>query len=51
MEVSGEKKYDLEDENGPYRLKLVEEMSARGMRGRETMVFPIKGISPRTGYQ
>jgi adenine-specific DNA-methyltransferase len=51
LEVSGEKKYDLEDEKGPYRLKLVEEMSARGMRGRETMVFPIKGISPRVGYQ
>lgn len=51
LEVSGEKKYDLEDDKGPYRLKLVEEMSARGMRGRETMVFPIKGISPREGYQ
>ncbi len=51
LEVSGEKIYDLEDEKGLYRLKLVEEMSALGMRGRETMVFPIEDITPRKGYQ
>ncbi len=51
LEVSGEKIYDLQDDRGLYRLKLVEEMSASGMRGRPTMIFPIEGISPRDGYQ
>lgn len=51
LEVSGEKNYDLQDEKGLYRLKVVEEMSARGMRGRQTMVFPIEGIIPRDGFQ
>lgn len=51
LEVSGEKVYDKEDKKGLYRLKHVEEMSAVGMRGRQTMVFEIKGISPRKGYQ
>jgi adenine-specific DNA-methyltransferase len=51
LEVGGEKVYDLEDEKGLYRLKLIEEMSALGMRGRETMVFSIEGIKPRRGYQ
>lgn len=51
LEVSGEKNYDLQDEKGLYRLKVVEEMSARGMRGRQTMVFPIEGIMPRDGFQ
>lgn len=51
LEVSGEKVYDLEDKKGLYRLKHVEEMSAVGMRGRQTMVFDINGISPRSGYQ
>lgn len=51
LEISGEKNYDLHDEKGSYRLKLVEEMSARGMRGRQTMIFPIEGITPRDGFQ
>ncbi len=51
LEVSGEKVYDLEDKKGLYRLKHVEEMSAVGMRGRQTMVFDINGVSPRKGYQ
>jgi len=51
LEVFGEKKYGLQDDRGLYRLKLIEEMSARGMRGRQTMIFPIKGIKPRNGYQ
>lgn len=51
LEVSGEKVYDLEDKKGLYRLKHVEEMSATGMRGRQTMVFEINGVSPRKGYQ
>ena len=32
LEVTGTKSYDLEDSNGKYRLKVVEEMSAVGMR-------------------
>jgi len=51
LEVVGEKVYDLQDERGLYRLKLIEEMSARGMRGRPTMIFNIEGIMPRKGYQ
>lgn len=51
LEVSGEKNYDLQDKKGLFRLKVVEEMSARGMRGRQTMVFPIEGIMPRDGFQ
>lgn len=51
LEASGEQKYDLQDKEGLYREKKLEEMSARGIRGRKTMVFPIKGISPREGFQ
>lgn len=51
LELSGEKTYDKEDNNGKYRLKLVEEMSSYGMRGRQTMIFPIKGVEPREGFQ
>ena len=46
LEVTGEKVYNLSDERGSYREKVVEEMSALGMRGRTTMIFPIKGIKP-----
>jgi adenine-specific DNA-methyltransferase len=51
LEVTGEKDYDLADSKGKYREKVVEEMSSLGMRGRETMIFPIKGISPGKGKQ
>lgn len=51
LEITGTKTYPLSDEKGDYRLKVVEEMSATGMRGRQTMVFPIKGVQPRDGYQ
>lgn len=51
LEISGEKEYDLQDDKGLYRLKLIEEMSARGMRSRQTMIFPINGITPRDGFQ
>ncbi|MCX6757622.1 MAG: site-specific DNA-methyltransferase [Candidatus Nomurabacteria bacterium] len=51
LEVSGEKSYDLKDKNGIYRLKVVEEMSAFGMRSRQTMIYPIMGIMPKTGNQ
>jgi adenine-specific DNA-methyltransferase len=51
LEVTGEKVYDLQDEKGFYRLKVVEEMSIQGMRGRQSMIFDINGVSPREGYQ
>lgn len=51
LEESGEKKYELEDNKGLYRLKKVEEMSAKGMRGRKTMIYPIMDVLPRDGYQ
>lgn len=51
LEVSGEKEYDLKDDKGIYRLKIVEEMSAWGMRGRQTMIFPIHGVMPKDGKQ
>jgi adenine-specific DNA-methyltransferase len=51
LEVNGKKEYDLEDERGKYRLKIVEEMSAWGMRGRQTMIFPIHGVMPKEGKQ
>jgi adenine specific DNA methylase Mod len=48
---SGEKKYEIEDENGIYREKRLEEMSSVGMRGRKTMIFPILGILPSENKQ
>ena len=52
LEVTGENVYDKTDESGrPYRLKKIEEMSASGIRGRETMVFPILGVMPEDGKQ
>lgn len=47
-----ERKYPEIDENGnPYRLERIGEMSKFGMRGRETMIFPILGIMPNEGNQ
>jgi len=51
LEEIGDHEYPLEDDNGCYRSKLIEEMAASGMRGRNTMIFPIKGVSPREGFQ
>ncbi len=51
LDEVAEHKYDHEDDVGCYRVHKVEEMSARGTRGRQTMVFPILGIMPRIGYQ
>ncbi len=47
----GEKEYPLQDEKGEYREYILEVMDAGGIRGRETMVYPIKGIEPRQGKQ
>lgn len=46
-----EKLYDKEDDKGIYREKKLEEMSSTGIRGRETMIFPILGINPSFGKQ
>lgn len=49
--VTGEKEYPFEDEKGKYREYELESMSADGIRGRNTMVFDIEGISPPQGMQ
>ncbi|MCR3907099.1 MAG: site-specific DNA-methyltransferase [Tenericutes bacterium] len=46
LESSGSKEYNEVDDKGEFRFKVVEEMSAIGMRGRETMVYPILGVMP-----
>ncbi len=51
LEESGEKEYLIKDEIGFYRLHEIGQMSSEGMRGRETMIFGIDGISPRDGMQ
>ena len=51
LEENGIKTYDLMDDKGEYRLKVVEEMSALGMRARATMIFEIEGISPKINNQ
>jgi len=49
--IIGQKEYPDCDENGPFRAEEVGQMGTEGMRGRETMVFPILGIMPRVGNQ
>ena len=52
MDIVSENVYDRLDESGrPYRLKKIEEMSASGIRGRETMIYPILGVVPEDGKQ
>jgi len=51
LESTGQKEYPLVDKKGIYRLQRVEEMSAEGGRGRQTMIFSILGINPRPGKQ
>ena len=48
---NGEKKYPETDEKGRFRYQQVEQMNASGVRGRESMVFPILGVSPQSGKQ
>ena len=47
----GEKQYPLNDDRGEYRDYPLEVMNADGMRGRESMIFEIEGISPPQGKQ
>ena len=49
--VTGEKEYPNEDNLGFYREYILETMSAEGIRGRETMIFEVEGISPPKGMQ
>lgn len=51
LEVKDEKKYDLSDEYGKYRLYKIEEMSSIGIRGRDSMIYPILGIEPQKNQQ
>ena len=51
LESAGNHEYNEEDKSGLYRLQKVEEMSAKGMRGRKTMSYSILGVSPRNEYQ
>ena len=48
---NGQKEYPEKDERGAFRYDLVEQMSRSGIRGRESMVFPILGILPKEGKQ
>lgn len=47
----GEREYPLSDENGIYRIWQVESMNASGVRGRESMVYPMLGVYPPSGQQ
>lgn len=47
----GEKTYPHTDESGVYREYPLEVMNASGVRGRESMIFQIDGISPPSGKQ
>jgi adenine-specific DNA-methyltransferase len=49
--VSSEKEYLEKDANGIFRYSQIEQMDASGMRGRESMVFTICGISPKQEKQ
>lgn len=47
----GEKSYPEKDEHGIFRYAKIEVMASGGVRGRETMIFPIKDVSPPPGKQ
>ncbi len=48
---TGSKRYGSSDEQGMFRWHLIEPMNATGVRGRESMIFPILGVMPPTGKQ
>jgi len=48
---TGTKLYPETDGKGPFRFAEVEQMNASGIRGRDSMVYPILGIEPRAGKQ
>lgn len=49
--VKAQKIYDKEDEKGVYREYPLEVMNANGVRGRESMIYEIEGITPPDGKQ
>lgn len=51
LEISSEKVYDKSDSKGQYRLYEIEEMSSLGMRGRNTMIYPILDLTPSENKQ
>ena len=51
LKITGKKDYPEKDEKGEFRYSKVEEMDANSIRGRDTMIFPILGIMPKTDKQ
>lgn len=49
--VKGEKEYPLENSQGKYREYPLEVMNASGIRGRESMIYEVMGITPPAGKQ
>jgi adenine-specific DNA-methyltransferase len=49
LEVSGQKEYPEEDENGVYRIQKAEQDSLDRPHAAESMVYPILGIYPAKG--
>lgn len=49
--VTGSKDYPLEDEQGKYREYRLEVMNATGIRGRESMIYEVMGVTPPEGKQ
>src|SRR5699024_2099915 len=47
----GNKDYPFNDDRGPYREYQLEKMNAEDIRGRNTMIFDIDGVSPPKGMQ
>lgn len=51
MIKNGDKVYGYSDELGKYREYILETMSSEGIRGRETMIFPILDVLPPKNKQ
>ena len=51
LKTIGKKEYPETDEKGHFRFHRIEQMSAEGVRGRESMIFPIFGVSPPISKQ
>jgi adenine-specific DNA-methyltransferase len=51
LKIIGQKDYPESDENGQFRFHRIEVMNADGIRGRDSMVYPILGVNPPNGMQ
>lgn len=52
LKLTEHRVYPEVDESGrKYRLEQIGEMSASGIRGRNSMIFPIDGVYPKEGNQ